>query len=46
MQVWQWIRHGATLQPGEQKLTADRFRSVMNEELAALRKEVGVGYGV
>jgi malate synthase len=42
VQVWQWIRHGATLQPGDQKLTADRFRSVMDEELAGLRKEVGV----
>ena len=42
VQVWQWIRHGATLQPGDQQLTADRFRSVMDEELADLRKEVGM----
>jgi hypothetical protein len=34
------------LQPGDQKLTADRFRSVLNEELAALRKEVSAGLRV
>jgi len=40
-QVWQWIKHGATLQPGNQKLTANRFRTIMDEELASLRKELG-----
>jgi len=40
-QVWQWIRHGATLQPGNTKLTTERFQSVLQEELAGLRREVG-----
>lgn len=40
-QVWQWIKHGATLQPGNAKLTTERFQSVLQEELAGLRREVG-----
>jgi malate synthase len=43
-QVWQWIQHGATLQPGDQKLTAERFRRVMDEELATLQRQVGCPY--
>jgi malate synthase len=40
-QVWQWIKHGATLAPGNEKLTAERFNAVLQEELAGLRRQLG-----
>jgi malate synthase len=39
-QVWQWLRHGATLDGG-QPLTTERFREIVNEELATLRRALG-----
>jgi malate synthase len=39
-QVWQWLRHGATLDAG-QPLTTERFREIVNEELAKLRDALG-----
>ncbi len=38
--AWQWIHHGVTLDDG-QKLTADRFRQVLAEEMDRVRVEVG-----
>ena len=32
-QIWQWIRHG--------KVTRERVREVLDEEMAAIRAEVG-----
>jgi malate synthase len=39
-QVWQWIRHGATLEGG-QKVTLDLFLRLLEEELVQVRREVG-----
>ena len=39
-QLWQWIRHGAVLDDGR-PVTAELYRSLRDEELAALRGEVG-----
>jgi malate synthase A len=39
-QVWQWIRHGATLDNGE-RVTPEYFRRVLDEELERIRGEVG-----
>lgn len=40
MQVWQWIRHSVELDDG-QTLTAQRFRSLLNEEMKQIQSEVG-----
>jgi malate synthase len=39
-QVWQWIRHKATLDDGA-PLTAVRFRAALDSEMAALRDALG-----
>jgi malate synthase len=39
-QVWQWIRHEATLDDGK-PLTVARFRAVLDSEMAALRETLG-----
>jgi malate synthase len=39
-QVWQWLRHGATLDGGR-PLTAERFREIVREELGRLREALG-----
>jgi malate synthase len=39
-QLWQWVRGGVRLDTGE-VVTADLVRRVLEEELAALRQEVG-----
>jgi malate synthase len=39
-QVWQWVHHGATLQDGRQ-VTADLVRQTADEELDAIRRQVG-----
>jgi malate synthase len=39
-QVWQWIRHRATLDDG-QPLTVQRFHRVLAEEMDRVRQEVG-----
>ncbi|WP_437547589.1 malate synthase A [Sorangium sp. So ce367] len=39
-QVWQWIRHGATLDDGL-PLTVERFRAAVDGEMAALRGALG-----
>jgi malate synthase len=39
-QLWQWIRHGASLDDGR-PITAELYRTLRDEELAALRREVG-----
>jgi malate synthase len=39
-QVWQWIRHGATLDDGRQ-VTPELFQTVLAEELAAIEQAVG-----
>ena len=38
--IWQWVRHGAVLDSGE-RVDAALFERVMDEELTALREEVG-----
>jgi len=41
-QVWQWVRHGATLEGGPPgPLSADAFHTAMDEAMVALRAEVG-----
>ncbi len=39
-QVWQWIRHGATLDDGR-KLDATRVRTIIDDELVGIRRELG-----
>jgi malate synthase len=39
-QVWQWLRHHATLDGGE-PLTVPRFHRVLAEEMERVRREVG-----
>jgi malate synthase len=39
-QVWQWIRHGASL-PDGRKITPDLARETLREELAKLRGAIG-----
>jgi malate synthase A len=39
-QVWQWLRHKATLEDG-QPLDEERFRGILKEELANLRNALG-----
>lgn len=39
-QVWQWVKHRATLEPGNQTLTADRFNAILAEELDKIRVQV------
>ena len=39
-QLWQWIRHAATLDDGR-PVTADLYRALRDEELGELRREVG-----
>ena len=39
-QVWQWVRHGAELDDG-QRVTAELVRRIEDEELDAIRAEVG-----
>ena len=39
-QLWQWIRHGATLEGGPQ-VTRELVREVLDAEMARIREEVG-----
>jgi malate synthase len=39
-QIWQWIRHEATLDDGR-PVTADLYRTLRREEMDRLRREVG-----
>lgn len=39
-QVWQWVKHRATLEDGS-VVTADRVKGLLTEELAALREAIG-----
>ncbi|MCI0749554.1 MAG: malate synthase A [Nevskiales bacterium] len=39
-QVWQWLRHGATLSDGR-RVTRERVLQLMDEELAAYRRQLG-----
>ncbi len=39
-QVWQWIFHGAALQDGS-VVTRERVASIVDEELARIRQEIG-----
>ncbi len=39
-QVWQWVHHAALLDDGE-PLTIERFRRILDEELARLRNTLG-----
>ncbi len=41
-QVWQWLKHGADV--GGETLTVERFDEVLDEELQALRTELGESY--
>jgi malate synthase len=41
-QVWQWISQGATLDDGR-VVTADLFKSVLEEEMAALKANLPAG---
>jgi malate synthase len=42
-QVWQWVHHRAALDDGR-PLTAERFRRILDEELARLRETLGPRY--
>ena len=39
-QIWQWVRHGATLEDGR-TVTADLVREVLDQETAKIREQVG-----
>ena len=39
-QLWQWVRHGASLDDG-QRVTADLVSSVIDEETRAIERELG-----
>ncbi len=39
-QIWQWLRHEAVLDDGH-PLTRDRYDTMLQEELSAIRQEVG-----
>jgi len=39
-QVWQWLHHNAKLEDGR-PITADLFQQMMQEELNAIREEIG-----
>ncbi len=39
-QIWQWIRHGATLDDGR-TVTPELVRELAGEELETIRKEIG-----
>ena len=39
-QIWQWLRHQATLDDG-QPVTQDRVRATLDEELLVIRAEIG-----
>ena len=39
-QIWQWVRHAATLADGR-AVTAELVREVLDEETAKIRAEVG-----
>ncbi|MEX1367068.1 MAG: malate synthase A, partial [Nannocystaceae bacterium] len=39
-QVWQWLRHGATLDDG-QAVTTQRLHSIIDEELQTIEGEIG-----
>jgi malate synthase len=40
-QVWQWLRHGATLEDGR-RVTPDLIRSVIDDEMKRIEGEVGL----
>ena len=40
-QVWQWIRHGRTLEDDGTPITADLVRRLEDEELERIRSEIG-----
>jgi malate synthase len=40
-QVWQWIRHGRTLEDDSTPITADLVRRLEGEELERIRSEIG-----
>jgi malate synthase len=40
-QVWQWIRHGRTLDDDGRPITADLVRTLEGEELERIRGEIG-----
>jgi malate synthase len=40
-QVWQWIRHGRTLDDDGRPITADLVRTLEGEELERIRSEIG-----
>jgi malate synthase len=42
-QIWQWINQGAKLADGR-TVTADLFRKVLDEEMAALKQTLGAPY--
>ena len=39
-QIWQWVRHGTTLEDGR-TVTADLVREVLDQETAKIREQVG-----
>src|SRR4051795_7111030 len=39
-QLWQWIKHGATLEDGT-RVTRDLVREILDAEMARIREEVG-----
>src|SRR5205807_7138907 len=39
-QIWQWVRHGATLEDGT-TVTAELVRRILDEETGRIRSEVG-----
>jgi malate synthase len=41
-QIWQWIRHPRGVLDDGRKVTVELFRTVMDEELAKIRADIGV----
>jgi malate synthase len=44
-QVWQWIRHGATLEDGR-RVTGELYRDIRRDELESLEKRIGREHGL
>ena len=40
-QIWQWIRHPKGVLDDGRKITVELFRTVMDEELAKIRADIG-----
>ena len=47
LQIWQWLRHGASVEMedgGKETLTQGLYERLFNEEIQALKTELGDGF--